>query len=182
MGGPQRLEMFGEVGFEDVDPLVGEEDDVIVVGPKLGVEVGSPRTGQEHPLLEHHPVDAAAPLKLLVLVVLGGVRHGSEDNGDSPLPRPLDRLLQVPDDVVLLHGASRHVPIRAALGQEIVHRVDHEQRRVLGHEPPRTLALRPVRPSATTVNADRAHRPSRGRSQRVPTQRRQRAFRSLTGE
>jgi hypothetical protein len=35
--------------------------------------------------------------------------------------------LEMADHVVLLDGASRHVPVGATLGQEVVDRVDHEQ-------------------------------------------------------
>jgi len=84
---------------------------------------------RNHLVLEHQTVDATTPLQLLVGVVLGGVGHRPEDHRNARRASTLRQACQLGYHVVLLHRRLGHLPRSALLVQEVVDRVDHEQRR-----------------------------------------------------
>ncbi len=94
------------------------------------MEVGPPATSEEHLPLEHDPVDPAAAMEFGVGVVLLGVGHGAEEDGDTALAGAIHRHLQVADHVVHPHGLLREVPRRSALREEVVDGVDDEEGRL----------------------------------------------------
>ncbi len=126
--------MVREIGLEDVRPLVRQEDDVIPPRLEVGVEIGSPAPGEEHLPFEHDPVDSAPPVQLMHRVVLFRIRHRAEQDRDPPLARALDGALQVLDDIMHSNRVPRQVPGGSSLGEEVVHRVDHQEGRSVGRK------------------------------------------------
>jgi len=123
--------VLGQVGLEDIRPLVRQQHRFRCEWPEIRMKVGSPCAGKKHLPFEHDAVDTAAALPPLICVVLFRVGHRSKENGDPPFAGSFDEPPEVRDDIVFLDRSFGQVPRGAPLGEEIVDGIDDEQRRAL---------------------------------------------------